>query len=171
VIFKRLRDDVHAILARDPAALHFVHVLLCYPGVHALCFHRLSHWLWRKNWRLAANLVSFLSRFITGIEIHPGAVIGDRVFIDHGMGTVIGETAVVGNDCTIYHGVTLGGVSLNKGKRHPTLGDGVSVGAGAKIMGPIEIGDGAKIGPGALVVRNVAPKASVIESPSRIVHF
>ena len=161
-------DDVRAIRDRDPAARSNVEVLLTYPGLHALVFFRFSSRLRRANLLLPARLVSHLGRFFTGIEIHPGASIGDRLFIDHGMGVVIGETALIGDDCTIYHGVTLGGTSWNKGKRHPTLGDGVVVGAGAKILGPITIGRGAKIGSNAVVVKDVPPCATAVGIPARI---
>jgi serine O-acetyltransferase len=144
-------------------------VLTCYPGFHALTFHRVAHACWNAGFKWLGRLVSHISRFLTGIEIHPGATIGRRVFIDHGMGVVIGETAEIGDDCTLYHQVTLGGVSWNKGKRHPTLGKGVVVGAGAKILGPFTVGDGARIGSNSVVVKAVPPGATVVGIPARIV--
>ncbi len=152
-MFQRIREDIRCVFDRDPAARTVWEVLTCYPGFHALTFHRLAHALWLGGFKWLGRLVSHISRFLTGIEIHPGATIGRRVFIDHGMGVVIGETAEIGDDCTLYHGVTLGGVSWNKGKRHPTLGKGVVVGAGAKILGPFEVGDGARIGSNSVVVK------------------
>ena len=145
-MFSRIREEICVVFDRDPAARSAWEVITCYPGFHALLFHRLSHRLWRGGLKWLARFVSHIGRWLTGIEIHPGATIGRRFFIDHGMGVVIGETALIGDDCTLYHGVTLGGTSWNKGKRHPTLGKGVVVGAGAKILGPITIGDGAKVG-------------------------
>lgn len=167
MIFKQFREDVAAVRSRDPAARTSVEVVLCYPGVHALWFHRVSHGLWRWGWKLPARLVSQLSRWVTGIEIHPGASIGKRFFIDHGMGVVIGETAIVGDDVTLYQGVTLGGTSLERGKRHPTLEDGVIVGAGAKILGPLTIGARARIGSNAVVLRDVAAGTTVVGIPAR----
>ena len=164
-----LRENIAAVLARDPAARSRLEVLLCYPGVHALAMHRLAHRLWRARLTLAARFVSHLSRFLTGIEIHPGATVGRRVFIDHGMGVVIGETAEIGDDCTIYQGVTLGGTSLAGGKRHPTLEAGVVVGAGAKVLGPFRVAAGAKIGSNAVVVRAVPAGATAVGIPARIV--
>src|SRR3954462_8398371 len=154
-MLQRLREDIQCILDRDPAARSTWEVLTCYPGLHALVLHRLAHGAWRRGWSWLGRFVSHLGRWLTGIEIHPGATIGRRVFIDHGMGVVIGETAEVGDECTIYHGVTLGGVSWDKGKRHPTLGKGVVVGAGAKILGPFVVGDGAKVGSNSVVVKPV----------------
>ena len=168
-MFDRIREDVRCVFARDPAARTMWEVLTCYPGFHALTFHRLAHALWGAGFKWLARLVSHVSRFLTGIEIHPGATIGRRVFIDHGMGVVIGETAEIGDDCTLYHQVTLGGVSWNKGKRHPTLGKGVVVGAGAKILGPFEVGEGARIGSNSVVVKAVPPGATVVGIPARIV--
>jgi serine O-acetyltransferase len=164
----KLRESIDTVLHKDPAARSRLEVLLCYPGLHALLFHGLAARLWR--WRLltTARWVSHVSRVLTGIEIHPGAKIGRRVFIDHGMGIVIGETAEVGNDCTIYHGVTLGGVALHQGKRHPTLEDGVVVGAGAKILGPFTVGAGARIGSNSVVVRAVPAGATAVGIPARI---
>lgn len=158
-----------SVLARDPAARSRLEVLLCYPGVHAVFFHRLAHWMWRNHLRLPARVVSYISRFFTGIEIHPGAHIGKRFFIDHGMGVVIGETAVVGDDVTIYHGVTLGGVSDRKELRHPQLGNHVVVGAGAKLLGPINVGDYARIGSNAVVLEDVAPDQTVVGVPARAI--
>ncbi len=169
-MFSRLREDIAVVFDRDPAARSTWEVLTCYPGVHALTGHRwLSHPLWRWGWRWLARWLSHWSRWFTGIEIHPGAVIGRRVFIDHGMGVVIGETAEIGDDSTLYHGVTLGGVKWEKTKRHPTLGRSVVVGAGAKILGPVFVGDGAKIGSNAVVVRDVPAGATAVGIPARIV--
>ncbi|MDR2244547.1 MAG: serine O-acetyltransferase [Burkholderiales bacterium] len=168
-MFKYVREDIKAIFERDPAARSSWEILTCYPGVHALIFHRLlAGPCWRLGLRWLARWFSTIARWMSGIEIHPGATIGRRVFIDHGMGVVIGETAEIGDDCTLYHGVTLGGTSWNKGKRHPTLGNGVVVGAGAKILGPILIGDGARIGSNAVVVREVPPGATAVGIPARI---
>jgi len=168
-MFSRLREDIRCVFERDPAARTAFEVLTTYPGIHAVLAHRLAHRLW--GWRLywLARLVSNLARLITGIEIHPAAQIGRRFFIDHGMGVVIGETAVIGDDCTLYHGVTLGGTSWQKGKRHPTLGRDVVVGAGAKVLGPIEIGDGVRIGSNAVVVKPVPPGATVVGVPGKLV--
>jgi serine O-acetyltransferase len=164
-----MREDIQCVFERDPAARSVFEVLTCYPGFHALQMHRFSHALWTAGLRWLARLSSHIARFLTGIEIHPGAVIGRRVFIDHGMGVVIGETAEIGDDCTLYHGVTLGGVSWNKGKRHPTLGKGVVVGAGAKILGPFIVGDGAKVGSNSVVVKAVPAGATVVGIPARVV--
>ena len=169
MLFKKLSDDIDGILARDPAARSRAEVVLCYPGLHALMIYRLAHRLWRGNWRLAGRFLSHIGRVLTGIEIHPGATIGRRLFIDHGMGVVIGETAEIGDEVTLYQGVTLGGTSLEKRKRHPTLGNGVIVGAGAQVLGPITIGDGARIGANAVVVRDVAPGVSVVGIPAKAV--
>src|SRR5437016_6138060 len=168
-MFQRLREDIACILERDPAARSTWEVLTCYPGLHALVLHRWAHSCWSRGWHWSARFISHVSRFLTGIEIHPGAVIGHRVFIDHGMGVVIGETAEIGDECTIYQGVTLGGVSWDKGKRHPTLGKGVVVGAGAKILGPFIVGDGAKVGSNSVVVKPVPAGATVVGIPARIV--
>jgi len=168
-MFMRLREEIDAVRARDPAARSSIEVLLCYPGVHALILHRLAHRLWCSGWTTVARGVSNLARFLTGIEIHPGAVIGQRVFIDHGMGVVIGETASVGDDCTIYQGVTLGGTALNRGKRHPTLGSGVVVGAGAKVLGPFTVGAGARIGSNSVVLKAVEAGVTVAGVPARVV--
>jgi serine O-acetyltransferase len=166
-MFKSLREDVEAVFQRDPAARSRLEVALCYPGIHALGFHRLAHALWRRDWKLGARFVSQLARLLTGIEIHPGATIGRRFFIDHGMGVVIGETAEIGDDVTLYQSVTLGGVSLDPGKRHPTLGNGVVVGAGAAILGPFKVGDGARIGSNAVVVKEVPPGVTMVGIPAR----
>jgi serine O-acetyltransferase len=168
-MFSRLKEEIAVVFERDPAARNAWEVVTCYPGFHALLVQRLAHYLWGVRLRWLARLVSHLGRWLTGIEIHPGAQIGRRFFIDHGMGVVIGETAEIGDDCTLYHGVTLGGTSWHKGKRHPTLGNGVVVGAGAKILGPITIGAGARIGSNAVVVKNVPPGATAIGIPARIV--
>lgn len=167
-MFNHLREDISVVFERDPAARSTWEILTTYPGVHALLFHRLANWLWRANLKWLARFISHLGRWFTGIEIHPGATIGRRVFIDHGMGVVIGETAEIGDDSTLYHGVTLGGTTWNKGKRHPTLGKGVVIGAGAKILGPIMIGDGAKVGSNAVVVKDVPAGATAIGIPARI---
>ena len=168
-MFSRIREDIRSVFDRDPAARNVWEVLTCYPGFHALQMHRVSHALWGVGLRWLARFMSHIARFLTGIEIHPGATIGRRVFIDHGMGVVIGETAEVGDDCTLYHGVTLGGVSWNQGKRHPTLGKGVVVGAGAKILGPFVVGDGAKVGSNSVVVKPVPAGATVVGIPARVV--
>ena len=168
-MFSRLKEEIAVVFERDPAARNSWEVITCYPGFHALLVHRLAHWLWGIRLRWLARLISHLGRFLTGIEIHPGAQIGRRFFIDHGMGVVIGETAEIGDDCTFYHGVTLGGTSWNKGKRHPTLGNGVVLGAGAKVLGPITIGDGARVGSNAVVVKSVPPGATAIGIPAHIV--
>ena len=168
-MFARLREDITSVFDRDPAARTTWEVLTCYPGLHALLFHRFNHWLWGMGLKWMARLGSNVARWLTGIEIHPGASIGRRFFIDHGMGVVIGETATIGDDCTLYHGVTLGGTSWNKGKRHPTLERGVVIGAGAKVLGPITLGERAKVGSNAVVVRDVPPGATAVGIPARIV--
>ncbi|XKG57321.1 serine O-acetyltransferase [Vreelandella aquamarina] len=168
-MFQRLREDINSVFDRDPAARNFLEVLTNYPGLHALLLHRCSHWMWKKNLKWLARTLSTFSRWLTGIEIHPGATIGRRFFIDHGMGVVIGETAQVGDNVTLYQGVTLGGTSWNKGKRHPTLEDGVIVGAGAKILGPFTVGAGAKIGSNAVVTKEVPAGATVVGIPGKIV--
>jgi serine O-acetyltransferase len=168
-VFRSLREDIASVFARDPAARSAWEVLSCYPGLHALYIHKLAKWFWGHGLRWLGRFLSHLGRWLTGIEIHPGATIGRRVFIDHGMGVVIGETAEIGDDTTLYHGVTLGGTTWKKGKRHPTLGKGVVVGAGAKILGPITIGDGAKVGSNAVVVKDVPAGATVVGVPGRIV--
>ena len=153
---------------RDPAARNAWEVLTCYPGLHAITLHRVSHVLWNRGFKWLARFLSHLGRFLTGIEINPGAQIGRRFFVDHGMGVVIGETSEIGDDCTLYHGVTLGGTTWNKGKRHPTLGDNVVVGAGAKILGPLKVGDNAKVGSNAVVVKDVPPATTAVGIPARI---
>lgn len=163
------RTDIKSIFERDPAARSTLEILLCYPGLHAIWGYRISNWLWNRNLKLLARFISQVFRSLTGIEIHPGARIGKSFFIDHGMGVVIGETAEVGDCVTLYHGVTLGGTSLNKGKRHPTLGNNVVVGAGAKILGAIEIGDGSRIGANAVVVKPVPPNSVVVGVPGQVV--
>jgi len=168
-MFKTLREYVNTVFLRDPAARSVLEVITTYPGVHALAFHRLSHRLWRWRFRWLARWLSQLARWLTGIEIHPGARIGRRFFIDHGMGVVIGETAEIGDDCTLYHGVTLGGTAWKKEKRHPTLGNNVVVGAGAKILGPITIGDNARVGSNSVVVKDVPAGATVVGIPGRII--
>jgi serine O-acetyltransferase len=168
-MFERIKEDVRCVFERDPAARTGFEVLTLYPGIQAILMHRISHWLWKQRLRWLARLFSNVARLFTGIEIHPGAEIGRRFFIDHGMGVVIGETAVIGDDCTLYHGVTLGGTSWQKGKRHPTLGRDVVVGAGAKVLGPIEIGDGSRIGSNAVVVRAVPAGATVVGVPGRLI--
>lgn len=168
-MFSRLKEQIAVVFERDPAARSTWEIITCYPGFHALLMHRLAHGLWDGGFKWLARLISHIARWLTGIEIHPGATIGRRCFIDHGMGVVIGETAEIGADCTLYHGVTLGGTSWAKGKRHPTLGNGVVIGAGAKVLGPIIIGDGAKIGSNAVVVKPVPAGATAIGVPARLV--
>lgn len=168
-LLRLVLDDIACVKARDPAARFALEILLTYPGVHAIIWHRLSHVLWRKRLRFPARLLSWLSRLLTNIDIHPGAAIGERFFIDHGAGVVIGETAEIGDDVTLYHGVTLGGTSWTPGRRHPTLGDGVLVGAGAKVLGPITIGAGCRIGANSVVIEDVAPGMTVIGIPGRVV--
>ena len=170
-MFTSIRSYAQSILERDPAARNLWDVVFSYPGFHALVLHRLAHPLWKAGWTWLARWISHWGRFLTGIEIHPGATIGQRVFIDHGMGVVIGETAEIGDDCTIYQGVTLGGTSLTKGsKRHPTLGKGVIVGANAQVLGGFTVGDGAKIGSGAVVTKPVPAGATAVGNPARIIH-
>jgi serine O-acetyltransferase len=169
-MFSRLREDIACIRERDPAARSTWEVLTCYPGLHALIWHRMAHAAWLAGWRWLGRFLSHLGRFFTGIEIHPGATIGRRVFIDHGMGVVIGETAEVGDECTIYQGVTLGGTSLTKGaKRHPTLGRGVIVGANSQVLGGFTVGDGARVGSGAVVVKPVPAGATAVGNPARVI--
>lgn len=169
-MFDRLREDIKCIFERDPAARTTFEVLTNSPGLHAIQFHRLSSRLWDANWKWLGRMISTFSRWITGIEIHPGAKISRRFFIDHGMGIVIGETAEIGENCSLYHGVTLGGTTWQKGKRHPTLGNDVVVGAGAKVLGPITIGDGVRIGSNAVVVKDVPAGATVVGIPGRVVN-
>jgi serine O-acetyltransferase len=166
-MFKRLADDIQAVAERDPAARSKLEVLLCYPGLHAILFHRVAHYLWRQGWLVSARFLSHIGRWLTGIEIHPGAMLGQRLLIDHGMGVVIGETAVVGDNVTLYQQVTLGGVSLNPGKRHPTVEDDVVIGAGAAVLGPITIGKGARVGSNAVVLKDVPAGATVVGIPAR----
>ncbi|MCX6689995.1 MAG: serine O-acetyltransferase [Methanoregula sp.] len=168
MVFDRLREDIRAIFLKDPAARSTIEVIFCYPGLHAIWFHRRAHWLWTHNLKFCARFVSHISRFLTGIEIHPGAQLGRRVVIDHGMGVVIGETAEVGEDVLIYMGVVLGGTALENVKRHPTIEEGVILGSGATVLGPIRIGKGAKVGAGSVVVRSVPPGATVVGVPGRI---
>jgi len=167
-MFDTMRRDIRTVLQRDPAARSALEVALCYPGVHAIWLHRPAHWLWRRGWATAARFLSHLGRFLTGIEIHPAAKLGPGLFIDHGMGVVIGETAEIGNNVTLLHGVTLGGTSLKKEKRHPTLGDNVVVGAGAGVFGAFTIGSGSRIGAGSVVVREVPPNSVVVGVPGRV---
>ena len=168
-MFKTLKEDIQTVFAKDPAARSRLEVVFCYPGLHALWFHRLAHLLWRYKIRFLARFASHVSRFLTGIEIHPGAKIGRRFFIDHGVGVVIGETAEVGDDVLIYQGVVLGGTTLKKEKRHPTIGNNVVIGAGAIALGAITVGEGAKIGSGSVVVKSVPPGATVVGIPGRVV--
>lgn len=168
-MFKTIINDIDSIFARDPAARSRFEVLLCYPGIHALILYRFSNFLWRHHLKLVGRFISYIARFITGIEIHPAATIGARLFIDHGMGVVIGETAKIGDDVTIYHDVTLGGTSLADGLRHPQIGNGVIIGAGAQLLGPIKIGDNARIGSNAVVVKDVETETTVVGVPARVV--
>lgn len=167
---RNVKTDIQVALERDPAARSWVEVVFCYAGIHAIWNHRIAHWLWNKKLKLLARWFAQISRFFTGIEIHPAATIGKGLFIDHGMGVVIGETSVIGNNVTMYHGVTLGGVSLKKGKRHPTIGDDVVIGAGAQILGAITVGSCSRIGANAVVVKDVPPDSVVVGVPGRIVH-
>jgi len=168
-MLERLKEDIQMIRERDPAAKNYVEIFLCYPGLHAIWLHRIAHFLYKRRWYTTARLISHLNRSLTGIEIHPGATIGRRLFIDHGMGVVIGETTEIGDDCLIYKGVVFGGTTLEKKKRHPTLGNRVIVGSNSTILGAITIGDGAKIGSGSVVVKTVPPGATVVGVPGRIV--
>jgi len=168
-VFKRFKEDIDSFIQRDPAAKSRLEVLLCYPGLHALMFYRVSHALWLRDWRLLGRFLSHVGKILSGIEIHPGATIGRRFFIDHGTGVVIGETAEVGNDVMLYQGVTLGGTSLEEGKRHPTLEDGVIVGSGAQVLGPHVIGAGARIGANAVVLEDVAPGVTMVGIPAKMV--
>jgi len=167
--FRSVREDVAAVFESDPAARSYLEVLICYPGLHAVWFHHLSHWLWRHGMRFLARFVSQVARLLTGIEIHPGAEIGRRLFIDHGMGTVIGETAIVGDDVTLYQGVTLGGTGKEKGKRHPTLGNNITIGSGGKVLGNITIGDNVRVGAGSVVLRSVPANSTIVGVPGHIV--
>ena len=168
-MFDRMKEDINSVFDRDPAARNFIEVLFCYPGLHAIWFHRIAHWFWTHELFFLGRFTSQVSRFITGIEIHPGAKIGRKFFIDHGMGVVIGETAEIGDNVTMYHGVTLGGVTWDKVKRHPTIGDNVVIGSGAKVLGPFTVGENSKIGSNSVVVKEVPPNASVVGIPGRIV--
>jgi len=168
-LIKQLREDVQSVFARDPAARNTLEVIINYPGIHAIALHRVAHGLWQSKLKGSARAVSTFSRFLTGIEIHPAAKIGRRFFIDHGMGVVIGETAEIGDDVTLYHGVTLGGTTWQKGKRHPTLEDGVVVGAGAKVLGPFTVGRGAKIGSNAVVTKALPAGATAVGNPARVI--
>lgn len=170
-MFNRIRQDIRAVKERDPAARSTLEVLLCYPGLHALLCHRMAHFFYRRNLILLPRLISHLSRFFTGIEIHPGAKIGPGFFIDHGMGVVIGETTEIGRDVTIYQGVTLGGTGKVKGKRHPTIGSNVVVGTGAKVLGPIEIGENSRVGAGSVVLNSAPPNSTVVGIPARVVYY
>ncbi len=167
--FKTLKRDLDVVLERDPAARSRLEVILCYPGFHALLWHRLAHWLWKRGWLLLARLVSQLNRTLTQIEIHPGAQIGEGFFIDHGAGVVIGETTIIGNNVTLYQGVTLGGTGKEKGKRHPTIGNNVVISTGAKVLGSITIGDNVRIGAGSVVLKDVPPNCTVVGVPGRVV--
>ena len=169
MILRKFREDLSVVFQRDPAARNYFEILTTYPGVHALILHRLAHFLWSVKLKLIARIFSHLARVITGIEIHPGAQIGRRFFIDHGMGVVIGETAIIGDDCTLYHGVTLGGTTWKKGKRHPTLKDNVVIGAGAKILGPITLGNNSKIGSNAVVVTDIPNDSTAVGIPAKII--
>jgi len=168
-MFERLKEDIETVFERDPAARSVIEVILCYPGLHAIWLHRIAHWFWNHNFKLLARLISHFSRWLTGIEIHSGAKIGRRFFIGHGMGVVIGETAEIGDDVTIYHQVTLGGTSTKKGRRHPTIGNNVVIGAGAKILGPVKIGDNCKIGANSVVIKDVPPNSTVVGIPGKVV--
>jgi len=167
MLFKNLREEIDTVLAKDPAARSRLEVVFCYPGFHSLLFHRVAHWLWLRKWLLLGRFVSHLGRLFTGIEIHPGAKIGRRLFIDHGMGVVIGETAEIGDDVTLYQGVTLGGTSLHHAKRHPTLSDGVIVGSGAQILGGFTVGRDARVGANAVVLAEVPPGVTVVGIPAK----
>jgi serine O-acetyltransferase len=169
MFFRSVREDVAAVFESDPAARSYLEVVILYPGLHAVWAHHLSHWLWRHHMRFMARFVSQVARLFTGIEIHPGAEIGRRLFIDHGMGTVIGETAIVGDDVTLYQGVTLGGTGKEKGKRHPTVGNNVSIGSGAKLLGNITIGDNCRVGAGSVVLRSVPANSTIVGVPGHIV--
>ncbi len=167
-MFDRMSEDVRVVFERDPAARSLAEVLLCYPGVHALIAHRAAHWLWARDRKLLGRLVSHAARFVTGIDIHPGATIGRRCFIDHGMGVVIGETTTIGDDVTLYQGATLGGVSTSHGKRHPDIGDRVVIGAGAKVLGPVQVGGDSKIGANSVVIHDVPLQSTLVGVPARV---
>lgn len=169
-MFDKLRRDIQAVKERDPACRSTLEVLTCYPGFHVLLYYRMAHWFWTHRMKLVGRWVSHAGRFFTGIEIHPGAKIGPGFFIDHGMGVVIGETAEIGENVTLYHGVTLGGTSWRKEKRHPTIGDNVVIGAGAKVLGPFKVGDNSKIGAGSVVVNEVPPNSVVVGVPGRVTY-
>ena len=169
MILGKFREDLSVVFQRDPAARNYFEILTTYPGVHALILHRLAHFLWSIKLKLIARIFSHLARILTGIEIHPGAQIGRRFFIDHGMGVVIGETAIIGDDCTLYHGVTLGGTTWKKGKRHPTLKNNVVIGAGAKVLGPITLGNNSKVGSNAVVVNNIPNDSTAVGIPAKII--
>lgn len=164
-----LKEDIACVFERDPAAQSVFEIITTYPGVHAVLIHRLGHRCWNANLKWLARFIAFIGRWLTGIEIHPAAVIGRRFFIDHGMGVVIGETTIIGDDCTLYHGVTLGGTTWNKGKRHPTLHNGVVIGAGAKVLGPIEIGAGARVGSNSVVLKSVPAGVTVVGIPAHVI--
>jgi serine O-acetyltransferase len=168
-VIDRMREDVQAVFERDPAARTTLEVVLAYPGIHAIWTYRVAHWLWERNWCLLGRLLSEFGRWLTGIEIHPGATIGRRLFIDHGMGVVIGETSEIGNDVLIYQGVTLGGTSLKKEKRHPTIEDHVMISAGASVIGPVQIGRGSRIGAGAVVVSSAPPYSTIVGIPGKVI--
>lgn len=169
-MFKALKEDIQTVYQKDPAARSTLEIIFCYPGLHAVWSYRIAHWLWKRRLYFPARLLSHLTRFLTGIEIHPGARIGRRLFIDHGLGVVVGETSEIGDDVLMYQGSVLGGTSLNKGKRHPTLGNRVVVGTGAVVLGPIEVGDDSRIGSGSVVIKPVPPNATVVGVPGRVVH-
>jgi serine O-acetyltransferase len=168
-MFNRIKEDIACVFDRDPAAQSVIEVITTYPGFHAVLIHRMSHFFWLSGFRWLSRFIAHIGRWLTGIEIHPGAIIGRRFFIDHGMGVVIGETAVIGDDCTLYHGVTLGGTSWDKGKRHPTLHNGVVIGAGAKVLGPIDIGENARVGSNSVVLKPIPAGATAVGIPAHIV--
>jgi serine O-acetyltransferase len=168
-MFTRFKEDIKAVFARDPAARSTLEIIFCYPGLHAIWFHRIAHWFWSRECYFIGRYISHIARFLTGVEIHPGAKIGKGFFIDHGMGVVIGETAEIGENVTLYHGVTLGGVTWDKVKRHPTIGDNVVIGSGAKILGPFTVGNNSKIGSNSVVVKEVPPNSTVVGIPGRVV--
>lgn len=168
-MFSRIKRDISVIFERDPAAKSVLEVVLCYPGLHAIWFHRIAHWFYKRGWVVLPRLIQTFSRFLTGIEIHPGAKIGEGFFIDHGMGTVIGETAEIGENVTLYQGVTLGGTGKEKGKRHPTIGDNVVIASGAKVLGSFKVGDNSKIGAGSVVLEEVPPCSTVVGIPGKVV--